>query len=423
MRDLLRLPALRRYLTAYATILAASYFSLVAISLLVYDRTNDPLAVALVLLVGEVIPGFIAPSLVARLDHRPSRITISASYALQAVGYGVLALLVLSGVDGAPLILASCAAVFVEGCSALLGRSLLRTAVAIYARAHGQERAANAAMNVAMGAGTCAGPILAGIVIATSGIGIGLLACAALLTVGALLIASYPSLPTSDPLDELAIEAKDVGRLRSAFAHLASEHRAVGVLLCGQVVAIAFFSVAAPVEVVLVRDLGGGGAEFGILLTLWGAGALASSTLYGARHGVSLPSLLALSTGALAVGFGILAIAPGLTIAYLGALVAGLGNGTQWVAALSLIQEATPDRLQARVTALLESGSSIAPALGFVAGGALATISPQVAFAAAGLAILLIVPPLYLAARTVARRTVKTQATADETPAFSGASA
>ena len=56
-------------------------------------------------------------------------------------------------------------------------------------------------------------------------------------------------------------------------------------------------------------------------------------------------------------------------------MLGGTGNGVQWVAVVTALQEATPIDLQARVVGLLESLGAAMPGVGFLLGGALTTVA------------------------------------------------
>jgi MFS family permease len=68
------------------------------------------------------------------------------------------------------------------------------------------------------------------------------------------------------------------------------------------------------------------------------------------------------------------------------AALGGLGNGVQWIALVSAVQQATAGEYQARTMAALESVAAAAPALGFALGGVIATLaSPRATYAVAAL--------------------------------------
>jgi MFS family permease len=99
------------------------------------------------------------------------------------------------------------------------------------------------------------------------------------------------------------------------------------------------------------------------------------------------PILVLVAAGSAAVGLGYLgmAAAPGIAVACAAAVLGGLGNGVQWVALVTAVQEATEDRFQARVAGVLEGLVTAAPGVGFVAGGALTSLTdPRVTIAVAG---------------------------------------
>ena len=102
----------------------------------------------------------------------------------------------------------------------------------------------------------------------------------------------------------------------------------------------------------------------------------------GRRHGPRQPPLRPPAPGArsryllffstLAVGAGYLglAAAPTLAVACAASVVGGAGNGVQWVAAISAVQELTAESMQARVMSVLESIGAAMPGVGFALGGA-----------------------------------------------------
>jgi MFS family permease len=137
------------------------------------------------------------------------------------------------------------------------------------------------------------------------------------------------------------------------------------------------------------ETLGAGDSGYGALLASWGAGMVAGSVLFAALRRRSLGALLGAST--LAIGFAYLGTgaAPTLLVACLASVVGGAGNGVQWVALMSAVQELTSTGYQARIIALLESIASAMPGLGFVIGGAVAAaLSPRTSYAVAGAGVL-----------------------------------
>jgi MFS family permease len=91
-------------------------------------------------------------------------------------------------------------------------------------------------------------------------------------------------------------------------------------------------------------------------------------------------------------------IAPTLAVACAFSVLGGVGNGVEWVSAISAVQELTESGMQARIMAVLESVAAAMPGVGFALGGVLAAVaSPRTTFAVSGfgvLAIALLIVPL-----------------------------
>ena len=87
-----------------------------------------------------------------------------------------------------------------------------------------------------------------------------------------------------------------------------------------------------------------------------------------------------------------MATADTLLVACLVSIVGGAGNGVQWIAVVTALQEATPTDYQARIVGLLESLGAAMPGIGYLLGGTLVALgSPRTAYAFAGTGVLLLV--------------------------------
>ena len=135
-----------------------------------------------------------------------------------------------------------------------------------------------------------------------------------------------------------------------------------------------------PIEVVYAKEtLDAGDSGFGLLLGVLGRRHGPRQLALRARARRSLPALIAFGTVAMAVGYLGMAVAPTLAVACVASAVGGLGNGVQWVAVVTALQEATEDDFQARVAGLFEAVATVAPGLGFLIGGLItAALSPRV---------------------------------------------
>ena len=113
------------------------------------------------------------------------------------------------------------------------------------------------------------------------------------------------------------------------------------------------------------------------------------SLAFAALRRVPLRALLFFSTLAIGVAYLGTAISPTLAVACAASFVGGLGNGIQWIALVTAVQELTRADYQARVLALLEALASAMPGIGFLIGGAIAAIfEPRLSFAVAGAGVL-----------------------------------
>jgi predicted MFS family arabinose efflux permease len=231
-------------------------------------------------------------------------------------------------------------------------------------------------------------------VVAALGVQTALLIDAGSFVVVAAMLAATTSLP------QVRGEAQPwVSRLREGLAYV--RDRAVLVrLMAMQGLAFVFFTLVLPIEIVYVKEtLDAGDSGYGALLSSWGIGMVAGSLVFVAvARRVAIQAQLLVSTAMIGGAYLGMAAAGTLPVACAAAAVGGLGNGVQWVALMSAVQELTSSRYQARVVGLLESIGRIMPGVGFILGGAIAQLlSPRASFVAAGLGalgVLLVAVPL-----------------------------
>jgi MFS family permease len=102
--------------------------------------------------------------------------------------------------------------------------------------------------------------------------------------------------------------------------------------------------------------------------------------------------LIVASTALIGVAYLGMATAETLLVACLISVVGGAGNGIQWIAVVTTLQEITPADYQARIVGLLESLGAAMPGLGYLIGAALVALgSPRTAYAVAGVGVLVLV--------------------------------
>lgn len=363
--------------------------------LAVFDHTHSAVAVAALLLAGQALPAFVVPAVVARVEASARRSELSGLYIFEAATTAALAVLLWHFWLPAVLLLAA-----LDGTAALAASALLRAEVALAARdgvearsasasepsealeeeAQAAERKANAALNVAFSTTFVLGPVIGGAVVAAAGAPAALfIDVGSFLICGALLIDLHPHV-------EEAGGGSVRARLLTAWRHINDAASLRGVLIV-EAVALIFFESAAPIEVTFAKaTLRAGDRGFGLLLTIWGLGAVLGSVVFA--RSPRRPLGMMLSAGALAMGlayFG-LAAAPSLALACVAALVGGIGNGVELPSLNSLVQRLTPQALHGRLMGAVESLNALCVAIGLPLGGALVALSsPRVAFLVVGL--------------------------------------
>ena len=117
----LRQPALRRIIAGYTVNRLGTWFGFVALSVAVFDNTHSALAVAALLVSGQVLPAFVVPAVVARIEASPRTGMLSALYALEAVATGAVIIVLWNFWLPAVLVL-----IAIDGTAALAASALLR---------------------------------------------------------------------------------------------------------------------------------------------------------------------------------------------------------------------------------------------------------------------------------------------------------
>lgn len=375
----LRIVAFRRLLAAYVFNELAWSVGTLALSLLVYRRTGSAIGSAGFFLCSQFLPALLSPALVARLDRASVRIVLPALYAVEAVLFGALAYLSRNFLLVPVLLLA-----LADGAIAATARSLATAARIEILRPVDLMHEGNALGSFGFSFGYMAGPVIGGAVVAAGGTLAALLVNCGLFGVIACFLA-ITALPGAKPEPGSALS-----RLGRGLAHLRSD-AVLAHLMIIQAIGLCVFTISIPVEVVYAQHTLNAGADgYGLLLGVWGGGAVAGSFVYARFRRRSASALIGGSALALAAGFAVMTIAPSLIVALVGAAVAGAGNSVEWVAWRTAIQERTPDRWMALVMSLCDSMSMLAPGVGIVAGGLLAEFaSARAAFGVAAVGSLL----------------------------------
>jgi predicted MFS family arabinose efflux permease len=351
----------------------------------VFDRTQDVAPTAGFFLVAKFLPALLATGLTAHLDRLSLRRTLPAIYVVEALVFAALAFQAVGDRFVLPLVLVLGA---VDGTLAITGRGLTRGAVAATLQPKDLIAEGNALMNLGFAASSVFGAALAGALIAAFGVSVALLVDAASFLLIAVWLATSRDLPR---LEHAAYQPWHA-RFRAGMA-FARRNALIRTLLLGQSLALVCFTLVVPIEVIYAKEsLGTTSAGFGVLLSAWGAGIVLGSLLFIALKNRTGFALILLSTAAVGAAYLGMSQAQTLLLACVMSVVGGAGNGIQWVAVMTALQQATPTEYQARMSGLLESIGAGVPGLGFLLGGLIVTLgSPRTAFAIAGAGILLLV--------------------------------
>jgi MFS family permease len=365
VRRLLRLAGYRRLLAAYTLNELAWGLGTLALSFLVYRRTGSAVGAAGFYLSAQFVPALSSPALVARVDHLPPRVILPVLYGAESLAYLALAIVAAHFSLAAVLLLA-----FFDGTIALTARPLVRATTAAVTAPRGLLREGNAVNNLCFSVAFMLGPALGGLVVAAGGVAVGLYIDAGVFVVIALTLARGTALPAARPPDH-----DRSGRLRAAWAHT-RERPTIRRLLALQAVAILFFTISIPVEVVYAQHaLKAGAGGYGALLAAWGGGAVLGSAAYARWRAMPARTLITVGAAALGIGLAGMALSPSLIPAVVAAAVAGIGNGVEAVAARTALQELVEERWMALVLSFSESLNEAAPGIGIVLGGAIAALT------------------------------------------------
>jgi MFS transporter, ENTS family, enterobactin (siderophore) exporter len=251
---------------------------------------------------------------------------------------------------------------------ALVGSDRLATATALHAMANQ--------------IGNLAGPAIAGLLIAESGVTICYgLDAAGFLAFGLVLTRVRPLPPVTRG------QQPGLRSLMEGFRYV-RHHRVVAALLLVDANAMIFGMPAGLFPALATEHFHGGSATFGLLAAAPGLGALTGALTSGWTARTARPGLIVVGAGivwgAAIVGFGLSTYLP-IALAFL--VIAGMGDLVSEVLRGALLQRYTPDQLRGRVSSLFLAQVNSAPALGNVEAGAIAQVfSPIISVVSGGIA-------------------------------------
>ena len=357
--------------------LTGDSLSLVALMLLVADRTGDALAVALLLLVGDFAPSLLSPVAGAISDRFDLKRVMIVSEVVQ----GGLILAVALTLPPLPVLLVLVALRSMAG-QVFLPAS--RTAMPALV-SDDDLPVANSLLGFGGNAGEVLGPLIAAALVGVIGVPGVLLVDAASFGVSALLLLAVPTLRPEASTDTLLGSARDGVRFIWS-------HKAVRVIALGFCAVVACNGVDDVALVFLATDTyGAGDSAVAILLAAVGIGLLvgyAVLTALGTR--VSMTVLLLVGFAVSSVGNLLTGLAWAVAAAFTVQTVRGLGIAAMDVATNTLLPRLVPAAMLGRVFGNLYGAVGVAAALSYVGGSVLLdlTSAPVTLVVAGGLGTL-----------------------------------
>jgi MFS family permease len=243
---------------------------------------------------------------------------------------------------------------------------------------------ANAQLGAAFNAALVAGPLVGGALLAISGSGLVFDVNAATYVVSAALIAS-----TSGEFGGRRALAKiehGLSRdLLAGFKFIVSNKR-LAPLAAASALAYGSFGAALVIDPALSRYFHAGSVGFGLLTTVWGAGAVVGAVVAGRVVSVATAHKAVLAgMAAMALSLGSVAVLPTFGLIVAAGALGGGGSGFVFVPWLVLIQHHTTDLLRGRVVAAAETFDQTAFVCGMGAAvPAIALLNPHHAYLVTG---------------------------------------
>jgi MFS family permease len=371
----LRLPGLPRLGGALTLAELGETLASIALAVVVFGRSGSVLATGAFFVAARLGPAIMSQPLAAFIDRRAGRRGLAICFLVEAALFAVLA---------APLPVVVLVLVpLLTGTLAVCCRSVTRAEAAVRLTRADSLRPGNGALNMGFAIAGTVGAAAGGALSAITSPSVPLFAAAGCFVLGAVLIAR------TERARPKAEAANAFAHLREGWAYARSD-RMAALLITVQTAALLAFMLVIPIEVVYAeRDLDAGAAGYGALLATWGLGIIVGGLVF-ARARSPLTQLAGAASLAVAAAYAGLAVAPTLALACAASLIGGIGNGVQWIAVMTALQERVPEALQVRVVGLLDAGAQLAPGIGFALGSvltALLSARATYAIAAAGTTI------------------------------------
>jgi MFS family permease len=357
-RELLRRnPDLRALVASRAVSSAGTWLAYVALTVDVYTRTHSSVWVSAVLL-ADFLPTIAIASLAGPwLDRLPRRTLL--------VGSEILAGAVFAALPFAPSATAVVALALAAGVASAVFFPTVRATLPELVDESDLPQA-NSLSQTAGTSGLAAGPALAGLLVASAGVGLPYALNAASFAISAVLLARLPSLAGR------AAAGREEGYWQSAAAGIRAFRDSAALRTIVQASMLSY--VAAAVinvgEIFLAqRVFHAGTVGFGVLASASGIGVVAGSALAGRVAPDTAMRAARLALVAVVIGFGAAALAPNVWIAAACVVAGGVGDAVFLAAGTLLVQQSTDETIRGHAFAIFDAAGSAALGGGMAAGG------------------------------------------------------
>jgi MFS family permease len=217
---------------------------------------------------------------------------------------------------------------------------------------------ANGLLGTAFNLALVAGPLVGGALVAASGARFVFGVNAATFLVSGVLIGLTPgSFGGRQPAESVGEEARTV----FAGFRLLAGSRLLGWLAASSTLAFGAFGAALVIDPVLTRSFHAGSVGYGLLTTVWGAGAVGGALVAGRTVKVDgAATAVVWGMAGMAVSLGSIAVLPTFALIVAAGALGGVGNGFVFIPWLLLVQHHTDDAVRGRVIAASEAFEQIA---------------------------------------------------------------
>ena len=341
---------------------AGTWLAYIALTVDVYLRTRSSVWVSAVLLAGFLPTVAVAALAGPWLDRLPRRTFLVAA----ELGAGIVFVAL-------PFAPSAAAVVSLAVCAGFASAVFYPTARATLPKlvAEDELSRANSLSQTAGTSGMAAGPVLAGLLVAATGVDAIYALNAASFAISAVLLTRLPAL-APEGATRTGDDAPGYWQTAAQSIRLYAESTVLRTVLRVWVLASLGGALINVGEIFLARQTFHAGTfGFGLLASASGSGIVAGSALAGRFNAGTAAQACRLGLAGGALGFGGAALAPSIWVAAACALVGGIGNAIFMASSTLLVLRSTDDAIRGHAFAIFDSAGFVALGAGMAGGGVL----------------------------------------------------